>query len=59
MVESEPYERFGETLTERVGVVRWSGGDLPHFAFYDFARPGDLPRRRGHGAGVPDRPAVR
>jgi uncharacterized protein YcnI len=37
MVESEPYERFGETLTERVGVVRWSGGDLPHFAFYDFA----------------------
>ena len=37
MVESEPYERFGETLTERVGVVRWSGGDLPHFAYYDFA----------------------
>jgi len=37
MVESEPYERFGETLTERVGVVRWSGGELPDFAFYDFA----------------------
>jgi periplasmic copper chaperone A len=37
MVETEPYERFGETLTERVGVVRWSGGDLPDFAFYDFA----------------------
>ena len=36
MVESAPYERFGETLTERVGVIRWSGGDLPHFAFYDF-----------------------
>jgi uncharacterized protein YcnI len=36
MVESEPYERFGETLTERVGVIRWSGGDLPDFAYYDF-----------------------
>jgi uncharacterized protein YcnI len=37
MVESEPYERFGETFTERAGVIRWSGGDLPDFAFYDFA----------------------
>jgi uncharacterized protein YcnI len=37
MVETEPYEQYGETLTERVGVVRWSGGDLPHFAFHDFA----------------------
>lgn len=36
MVESEPYERFGETLTERVGVIRWSGGDLPNHAYYDF-----------------------
>jgi periplasmic copper chaperone A len=36
MVASEPYERFGETLTERVGVIRWSGGDLPDAAFYDF-----------------------
>jgi uncharacterized protein YcnI len=36
MVESEPYEHFGETLTERVGVIRWSGGDLPDAAFYDF-----------------------
>jgi uncharacterized protein YcnI len=36
VVESEPYERFGETLTERVGVVRWSGGDLPDSAYYDF-----------------------
>jgi uncharacterized protein YcnI len=36
MVESEPYERFGETLTERVGVIRWSGGDLPDSAYYDF-----------------------
>jgi uncharacterized protein YcnI len=35
-IASEPYERFGETLTERVGVVRWSGGDLPAAAFYDF-----------------------
>jgi uncharacterized protein YcnI len=37
MVESEPYERFGETLTERVGVIRWIGGELPDAAFYDFA----------------------
>lgn len=36
VVESEPYERFGETLTERVVVVRWSGGDLPDSAYYDF-----------------------
>jgi uncharacterized protein YcnI len=36
MVESEPYERFGETLTERVGVIRWSGGSLPDLAFLDF-----------------------
>jgi uncharacterized protein YcnI len=36
MVESEPYERFGETLTERVGVIRWSGGSLPDIAFLDF-----------------------
>lgn len=36
MVESEPYERFGETLTERVGVIRWSGGELPDSAYYDF-----------------------
>ena len=35
-VESEPYERFGETLTERVGVIRWSGGDLPDLAYLDF-----------------------
>jgi uncharacterized protein YcnI len=36
LVESEPYERFGETLTERVGVIRWSGGDLPDLAYLDF-----------------------
>jgi uncharacterized protein YcnI len=36
MVESEPYERFGETLTERVGVIRWSGGSLPDLAYLDF-----------------------
>jgi uncharacterized protein YcnI len=36
MVESEPYERFGETLTERVGIVRWSGGSLDPHLFEDF-----------------------
>jgi periplasmic copper chaperone A len=36
MVASEPYERFGQTYTERVGVIRWSGGSLPDEAYYDF-----------------------
>jgi hypothetical protein len=36
MVESAPYDEFGTTRTERVGVIRWSGGDLPDHAFYDF-----------------------
>jgi hypothetical protein len=36
MVPSEPYDEFGTTMTERVGVVRWSGGELPDHAFYDF-----------------------
>jgi uncharacterized protein YcnI len=36
MVESEPYDQFGQTLTERVGVIRWSGGELPDLAFLDF-----------------------
>jgi periplasmic copper chaperone A len=36
MVGSEPYERFGETLTERVGVIRWIGGDLPNETYFDF-----------------------
>ena len=35
-VASEPYDEFGTTKTERVGVIRWSGGDLPDLAFYDF-----------------------
>jgi len=35
-VESAPYAEYGTTKTERVGVIRWSGGDLPDFAFYDF-----------------------
>lgn len=36
MVPSEPYDEFGTTKTERVGVIRWSGGDLPDHSFYDF-----------------------
>lgn len=36
VVPSEPYDEFGTTKTERVGVVRWSGGDLPDYAWYDF-----------------------
>lgn len=36
MVATEPYAMYGETFTERVGVIRWTGGDLPDFAFFDF-----------------------
>jgi periplasmic copper chaperone A len=36
MVPSEPYDEFGTERTERVGVIRWSGGDLPDAAFFDF-----------------------
>ena len=36
MVESEPYDQWGTTMTERVGVIRWTDGDLPDFAYYDF-----------------------
>ena len=53
MVESEPYERFGETLTERVGVIRWSGGDLPDFAFYDFGVRATFLLEAGTVVGVP------
>jgi periplasmic copper chaperone A len=35
-VASDPYDEFGTTKTERVGVITWSGGDLPDGAFYDF-----------------------
>jgi periplasmic copper chaperone A len=35
-VPSAPYDEFGTTKTERVGVITWSGGDLPDAAFYDF-----------------------
>ena len=53
MVESEPYERFGETLTERVGVIRWSGGDLPDVAFYDFGVHATFLLDAGTVVGVP------
>jgi uncharacterized protein YcnI len=48
-VTTEPYDLFGQTLTERVAVVRWSGGVLPADQFQDFGidalfrvEPGDL-----------------
>lgn len=43
MVETEPYERFGETLTERVGIVRWSGGSLDSHLFEDFTIQATFP----------------
>ena len=35
-VTSAPYDESGTTKTDRVGVITWSGGDLPDLAFYDF-----------------------
>lgn len=53
MVESEPYEQFGTTYTERVGVIRWSGGDLPDFAFFDFGVRATFLLEAGTTVGVP------
>lgn len=47
IVETEPYELNGEELTERVGVVRWSGGDLPTDLFYDFTISATFPDEEG------------
>jgi uncharacterized protein YcnI len=42
-VETEPYELYGSTLTERVSVVRWSGGTLPDHQFLDFGMSAIFP----------------
>lgn len=47
IVETEPYEQNGEQLTERVGVVRWTGGDLPTELFYDFTISATFPDEAG------------
>jgi hypothetical protein len=36
MVESDPYELHGQTFTERVGIVRWSGGNLLDSQYDEF-----------------------
>jgi uncharacterized protein YcnI len=34
--EGDEYEVFGQTQTERVSVVRWTGGPIPENGFLDF-----------------------
>jgi uncharacterized protein YcnI len=36
ITETDEYEVFGQTQTERVSVVRWTGGPLPGDQFLDF-----------------------
>jgi uncharacterized protein YcnI len=36
VVETEPYELFGQRRTDRVGSVEWTGGPLPAEQFQDF-----------------------
>jgi periplasmic copper chaperone A len=53
MVESEPYDLFGETMTQRAGVIRWSGGDLPDLAFFDFGVRATFLLDAGTVVGIP------
>jgi periplasmic copper chaperone A len=53
MVESTPYDEFGTTRTERVGVIRWSGGDLPDYAYYDFGVRATFLLDPGTTVGIP------
>jgi uncharacterized protein YcnI len=36
IIETEEYEVFGQTQTERVSAVRWTGGPIPENGFLDF-----------------------
>jgi uncharacterized protein YcnI len=36
VTETDEYEVFGQTQTERVSVVRWTGGPIPENGFLDF-----------------------
>jgi uncharacterized protein YcnI len=53
MVVSAPYDEFGTERTERVGVIRWSGGDLPDAAFYDFGIRARFLLEPGTSVGIP------
>lgn len=46
-VETAPYESNGQTLTKRIGVVRWTGGNLPDSQFDDFAISAKFPATPG------------
>jgi uncharacterized protein YcnI len=36
VVDTEPYELFGQTQTDRIAVVRWVGGSVPADQYLDF-----------------------
>jgi uncharacterized protein YcnI len=36
IVETEPYELFGQTQTDRIAVVRWVGSSVPADQYLDF-----------------------
>lgn len=47
MVDTEPYELHGQTLTSQIGVVRWTGGSLADSQFDDFAISAKFPDSAG------------
>lgn len=54
MVElAEPIELHGNTITERVGVVRWKGGSLPDSQYDDFGITLKAPDAAGTTAAFP------
>jgi uncharacterized protein YcnI len=46
-VETEPYELYGSTLTERTSVVRWTGGPLEDHQYLDFGISAIFPEAPG------------
>jgi uncharacterized protein YcnI len=46
-VETEPYELYGSTLTERTSVVRWTGGPLEEHQYLDFGISAIFPDEPG------------
>jgi uncharacterized protein YcnI len=49
-VETEPYELYGSTLTERTSVVRWTGGALEDHQYLDFGISAIFPDEPGEFA---------
>lgn len=52
-VDTKPYEVWGKTLTKRVSVVRWTGGNLPDNQFDDFGMIATMPDTVGATVAFP------